>query len=77
MSTDMATGQYRQRDPPSAAYSQAEDLHYDNHHNTDPQGYYTNQAVSSLRLAQFRSSRDKMDANSALHSTIPHMTTRL
>ena len=67
MSTGMATGQYRQHVPTSAAYAQPETLHYDDQHGADTQGYYTNQSVSSLRLTQFRQRRDKMDTNSAGH----------
>ncbi|KIW70457.1 hypothetical protein PV04_02725 [Phialophora macrospora] len=47
MSTDMATGQYRQRVPNSAGYSRSEDLHYDSHHSADSRGYYTDQPYYS------------------------------
>ena len=68
MSTDMATGQYRQRGPSSAGYSQPENFDYDNTQGADTQGYYTNQSVSSPPSALLDNVRsERMDADSVAH----------
>lgn len=51
MSTDtMPPGQYGHQIPASAAYSQQGNLGYDHQEDMDPEGYYTNQPVSSRAL---------------------------
>jgi hypothetical protein len=47
MDTMQATGQYREHVPTSATYSPSSTRHYDDQQDMDPEGYYTNQPVSS------------------------------
>ncbi len=47
MSMDTMQAQYRQEVPTSAAYSASTDLRYNDQQDMDPEGYYTNQPVST------------------------------
>lgn len=63
MDAMQAPGQYRQQIPTSAAYSQAESLHYDDQQDADVEGYYTNEPVSLPRLSQVDRYHSMWDTN--------------
>ena len=78
MSTEMAAGQYRQRGPTSAAYSQAENYDYGNALGTDSQGFYANQPVSTPSSPYpIPTGSEELALTLALYSTTLHTTTML